>query len=317
MRLLSLICLARCAALPDIGVTYAATGRLNVLMAAESVRRLSTRYAHVHTLSADDHATCERLRGGAPWKCVDVTAGTSHAAQLWRHLAKYTAPDAPCRNSHSIAPTRLLKMVAIAAAPFRHNIFLDADTVPCFDLATLYTQLRAGGGMGLLDVYDLLLVPARESVPSGPAAAKGTWRAPAYDKSNSGVILWRKSRATMKLYHAWIHAYCSELCGNQIYGAVVLDRRVVLHAIDATPARWRGGAGSSPLDGAGTAASSPRNDLVKNCRVHPTHWLISTQQRALPELRRVVLEFHVGRAAAFRLLRGLESDPIGGSVEES
>ena len=34
-----------------------------------------------------------------------------------------------------------------ARAPFRHNIFLDADTVPCFDLATLYTQLRAGGGM--------------------------------------------------------------------------------------------------------------------------------------------------------------------------
>ena len=66
MRLLSLVCLARCAALPDIGVTYAATGRLNVLMAAESVRRLSTRYAHVHTLSADDHATCEGLRGGAP-----------------------------------------------------------------------------------------------------------------------------------------------------------------------------------------------------------------------------------------------------------
>ena len=23
--------------------------------------------------------------------------------------------------------------------------------------------------------------------------------------------------------------------------------------------------------------SQPRNDLVKNCRVHPTHWLISTQ----------------------------------------
>ena len=69
------------------------------------------------------------------------------------------------------------------------------------------------------------------------AAAKGTWRAPAYDKSNSGVILWRKSRATMKLYHSWIHAYCSELCGNQIYGAFILNRRVVLHAIDATPAR--------------------------------------------------------------------------------
>ena len=35
--------------------------------------------------------------------------------------------------------------------------------------------------------------------------------------------------------------------------------------------------GLSPLDGASTAAASPRNDLVKNYRVHPTHWLISTQ----------------------------------------
>ena len=39
-------------------------------------------------------------------------------------------------------------------------------------------------------------------------------------------------------------------------------RAVVLHAIDATPARWRGDAGSSPLE-------------------HPTHWLISTQVPAL------------------------------------
>ena len=60
----------------------------------------------------------------------------------------------------------------------------------------------------------------------------------------------------------------------KILRRVVLNRRVVLHAIDATPARWRGDAGSSPLDGASAATSSPRNDLVKNYRVHPTHWLI-------------------------------------------
>ncbi len=58
----------------------------------------------------------------------------------------------------------------------------------------------------------------------------------------------------------------------------MLNHRLNLHAIDATPARWRGDAGSSPLDGASTAASSPRNVLVKNCRVHPTHWLISTHR---------------------------------------
>ena len=62
--------------------------------------------------------------------------------------------------------------------------------------------------------------------------------------------------------------YCNALCGTQIYGAFVLNRRVDLHAIDATPARRRGGVGSSPLDGSSTATSSPR--CIR-------HWLISTQ----------------------------------------
>ena len=60
---------------------------------------------------------------------------------------------------------------------------------------------------------------------------------------------------------------------SKFYGAFVLNHRVVLHTIDATPARWRGDAGSSALDSASTDTSSPRNDLVK----YPTHWLISTQ----------------------------------------
>ena len=42
----------------------------------------------------------------------------------------------------------------------------------------------------------------------------------------------------------------------------VLNRRVDLHAIDATPARWRGDAGSSSLDGANTAASSRAPDAL-------------------------------------------------------
>ena len=49
-----------------------------------------------------------------------------------------------------------------------------------------------------------------------------------------------------------------------------------LHAIDATPARRREPVWS-PLVSANTAAFSPRNDLVKNYRVHPTHWLIYAQ----------------------------------------
>ena len=45
---------------------------------------------------------------------------------------------------------------------------------------------------------------------------------------------------------------------SKFYGAFVLNHRVVLHAIDATPARWRGGARSSPLDRARTASSCTR-----------------------------------------------------------
>ena len=60
--------------------------------------------------------------------------------------------------------------------------------------------------------------------------------------------------------------YSEDLCGNQILRRVRAEHRVVLHAIDATPARWRGDAGSSPLDGASTAASSPRNALVRCTR---------------------------------------------------
>ena len=46
---------------------------------------------------------------------------------------------------------------------------------------------------------------------------------------------------------------------------------------------WR--CGRLPLVHASTAASSPRNDLVKNYRVHPTHWLICAQ----------VARIHIGR----------------------
>jgi dynein assembly factor 2 len=53
--------------------------------------------------------------------------------------------------------------------------------------------------------------------------------------------------------------------------AALLGIRHSPHAIDATPARWRGGVGLVPLDSVITAALSPRNDFVENYRVHPTH----------------------------------------------
>jgi len=72
-------------------------------------------------------------------------------------------------------------------------------------------------------------------------------------------------------------------------------RRVYLHAIDATLARWRGDVGSPSLDGASTAVSSPRNDLVKNHRVH-----------------RTLLDFHTGRK--YETLGAFPNSCVAGTV---
>ena len=67
---------------------------------------------------------------------------------------------------------------------------------------------------------------------------------------------------------------------SKFYGAFVLNRRVYLHAIDAPPARWRGDAGSSPLDGApdalvdfhtGSCATSSRSGRATSAsKTRPT-----------------------------------------------
>jgi len=74
----------------------------------------------------------------------------------------------------------------------------------------------------------------------------------------------------MHRFHFCLYLGVWPVWKSKFYGTFVLNHRVVLHAINATPARWRGDAGSSPLDRARTAASSPRNDFVKNCRAPDT-----------------------------------------------
>ena len=104
------------------------------------------------------------------------------------------------------------------------------------------------------DVIDLLLA-------ANPAAAstKVDGRTPLHYAVSHGCDV-RVTKALVRLFPDV--CACVEI---KLYGAFVLNRRVVLHAIDATPARWRGDADSSPFDRAWTGASSPRNDLVKNC----------------------------------------------------
>ena len=88
---------------------------------------------------------------------------------------------------------------------------------------------------------------------------------------------------------AFLDGACARHSGHRPCG----NRRIDLHAIDATPARWRGDVGSSPID--------------KNYRVHPTHWLIPTGHRcAAPNYyaRRLLGFARVTKAPADCLPRG-------------
>ena len=71
-------------------------------------------------------------------------------------------------------------------------------------------------------------------------------------------------------------ASCEKQCINQIVATRPRLNHDV-HTIDATSPRWRGRGGLLPLDSVSTVAYSPWKDLVKNYRVHPTHWLIYAQ----------------------------------------
>ena len=115
-------------------------------------------------------------------------------------------------------------------------------------------------------------------------AASGNELAPATDNGTCerGQLVARGFRQHKRL-GAFLRSRYGPVWKSKFFGAFVLNHRVVPHAIDATPARWRGDAGFSPLDRARTAASSPRNDLVKNCRAPDSlvdfHTVFSTWYR--------------------------------------
>ena len=100
----------------------------------------------------------------------------------------------------------------------------------------------------------------------------------------------------MHRFHFCLYLGVWPVWKSKFYGTFVLNHRVVLHAINATPARWRGDAGSSPLDRARDGRVITGNDLVKS---RPTHCLISTQGPArAPFYRLPLVVVWPGAAAA-------------------
>ena len=102
------------------------------------------------------------------------------------------------------------------------------------------------------------LLPPRPRRPPPPIFERGAGRRAHYPVARR-TSRW-PARATRSPRRApqLRGSFLQPVWKSKFYGKFVLNYRVVLHAIDATPARWRGDAGSLLLDGASTAASSPR-----------------------------------------------------------
>ena len=82
----------------------------------------------------------------------------------------------------------------------------------------------------------------------------------AKDKAWDGMKAVVSKISNARKINDW-HEMQTPVWKSKFYGAFVLNHRVDFHAIDATPARWRGDAGSR----------------------HPTHWLIYTQVTTRPK----------------------------------
>ena len=116
------------------------------------------------------------------------------------------------------------------------RIFVDRDATPAFD--TMLTFLRGALGRTALDRMDLTTraeLVAEAEFYDVPALIEGAVLPPV--------------GALVRYSPVW---------KSRFYGPFALNLRVDFHAIDATPARWRGDAGSSPLDRARTAACTRR-----------------------------------------------------------
>jgi hypothetical protein len=174
-----------------------------------------------------------------------------------RLIAHAIAATPSPRRHRRVVPRRWLKITSVysVVATGRHALFQDADVV------------------WLRDPIEYFFTTADDQVDcffmdDGARSARYT---PLY--TNSGFYFIRNNMRTQFFMHRMLMAYDTVLAVRShqhalicveikiVYGAVDLD------AIDATPARRRGGAGSSPLDRISTAASSLRNDLVKCTRL--------------------------------------------------
>ena len=193
------------------------------------------------------------------------------------------SPGRFCCTTCSVVVGRLSKKLPCAHSPVRVGGVEAARATICSEVSYI---MQAYGIA--IDARHLLLLA---DVMTFKGMVLGITRFGVSKMRESVLMLASFERTTDHLFDAAVHGRTDAIVG--VSECIIMGTSPVhksncrdaspprlnhdLHAIDATPAQWRAPGGLSPLHSVSAVAFSPWKDLVKNYRVHPTHWLIYAQ----------------------------------------
>ena len=90
------------------------------------------------------------------------------------------------------------KVWAVGRSPFERTIYVDTDTYVCGDMTPLFA---------MLDRFDVVGVPVTLRRATGPGHADPTDIPDAFQNTNGGMLAYRRSDATRRLFELWWELY--------------------------------------------------------------------------------------------------------------
>lgn len=159
-------------------------------------------------VNAAPRASCGVIFAATGARYVKMAENAAHCVRaqcpgLPIHLYADAEPSAPLFDRTTLleAPWRRSKIDAMIDAPFERNLFLDADAFVVADMSDAFE---------ILDRFDIALAHDQErNSPHGAAVWRKRLPA-AFPQFNSGVIVYRRGEAVLRLLRAWRNAVRDE-----------------------------------------------------------------------------------------------------------
>ena len=105
---------------------------------------------------------------------------------------------------------RIAGILAMLASPFEETLFLDADTVPCFDLERLFRATEGAEGTSIFEAYDFLMAHEFHTL-RGFLGEEAHGAPDVFGLLNAGVALYRWRDAVRRFLMKWLELYVDDL----------------------------------------------------------------------------------------------------------